>query len=72
MVIGMVEDPSAGRARHCVFTEKEPVYARLTTTTNSNREQKVLSRSFSPNDEVIVRVSRTAHSFAASAFVVSY
>ncbi|EYC28805.1 hypothetical protein Y032_0007g3441 [Ancylostoma ceylanicum] len=40
VVIETVEHRSAGCARNCAFTEREPVYARLATTMNSNHEQK--------------------------------
>ncbi|EYC31392.1 hypothetical protein Y032_0004g2128 [Ancylostoma ceylanicum] len=46
-VMVTVEYRSAGCARNCVLTEKEPLHARLATTTNSNQEQKVLSTTFS-------------------------
>ncbi|EYB95039.1 hypothetical protein Y032_0164g3527 [Ancylostoma ceylanicum] len=60
MVIGTVEHRSAGCARNCAFTEKEPVHALLATTMNSNHEQTVLSRTFPGNDEFIVCVSPAA------------
>ncbi|EYC27422.1 hypothetical protein Y032_0009g718 [Ancylostoma ceylanicum] len=54
MVTGAVQHRSAGCARNCVFTKKEPVSARLATMMNTNHEQKVLSTTFSRNDEIFL------------------